>query len=105
VNQRYVIATSTRINLGALDVSNITDDFFDHETPEKADKEEVKFLKVDKEEVCFFSLFCLCDESLHFTLPQRPLTHDCLSLSFSRTGRLLKREKMNKNEWTMSYHP
>ena len=46
VNQTYTIATSTKVDVGNLNVANIDDAFFAKEKAEKASKEE-KFFAAD----------------------------------------------------------
>jgi len=48
VNQAYVIATSTKIDLGKVDLNNLTDDFFKRATKEKSKKDANEFFKEDK---------------------------------------------------------
>lgn len=56
VNQAYVIATSTKVDVSGVDVSNIDDKFFAKQVEQKKKKGEGEFFEAEKEvrsSVCF----------------------------------------------------
>ncbi|XP_057547886.1 60S ribosomal protein L6-like [Amaranthus tricolor] len=50
VNQAYVIATSTKVDVAGVDVSNIDDKFFAKQVEQKKKKGEGEFFEAEKEE-------------------------------------------------------
>merc|ERR1712137_903625 len=48
VNQAYVIATSTKVDVSAVDTADVTDAFFAKEQVKKAKKEGDEFFKADE---------------------------------------------------------
>jgi len=48
VNQAYVIATSTQVDVGKVDVKAISDDFFKRAPQEKSKKDSAEFFQEDK---------------------------------------------------------
>ncbi|XP_057547292.1 60S ribosomal protein L6-like [Amaranthus tricolor] len=50
VNQAYVIATSTRVDVSGVDVSNIDDKYFAKQVEQKKKKGEGEFFEAEKEE-------------------------------------------------------
>lgn len=59
VNQAYVIATSTKVDISSVDVSKFEDQYFMKEREKKTKKTEGEFFKSD-EEVFFFSPSFVC---------------------------------------------
>ncbi len=60
VNQAYVIATSTKVELGNLDVGSLSDDFFKRAAKEKSKKDANEFFKEDKKVGDIALSLCLC---------------------------------------------
>jgi len=50
VNQAYVIATSTHVDIGKVDVGVVNDDFFKRAPQEKSKKDSAEFFKEDKKD-------------------------------------------------------
>lgn len=58
VNQAYIIATSTKVDISGVNVEKFDDKYFAKETQKKKKKGEGEFFEADKE--VSFSLLALC---------------------------------------------
>jgi Ribosomal protein L6e len=68
VNQAYVLATSTKVNISSVDVSKFEDEYFmKQKKKKKTKKTEGEFFKSD-EEVFLFSFLSVCRVKISCTL-------------------------------------
>jgi len=58
VNQSYVIATSTKVDVSAVNVDKFDDKYFSKESQQKKKKGEGEFFEAEKEVGLLIFLFC-----------------------------------------------
>lgn len=56
VNQSYVIATSTKVDISTVDVEKFDDKYFAKEAEKKKNKGEAEFFEAEKEVSCLYIL-------------------------------------------------
>ncbi|CAI5523466.1 unnamed protein product [Closterium sp. Naga37s-1] len=91
VNQRYVIATSTKVDVSGVDVAKFDDSYFAGEQKKKEKKSEGEFFETEKKEKKVVSQArkddqAAVDEKILAAVGSEPLLKEYLSARFSLTS-------------------
>ena len=100
VNQSYVIATSTKVDISGVNVDKFDDKYFKKEAKKKKQKTEGEFFETEKE-VCMLNLFSL---HTHFsTIILSLILYLVFSVECRKRKHFPRRRKMTKRLWMLPW--